>query len=308
MDGFAAEVNGRIITVADVVEHTFGAMQEARDNYQAGPELIRKQEEIFRKGVEDLIDRKLILTKFEQMGAQLPITAVRDYKERIIRDRFDNDRPRLLAVLRNMGMTEVEWEEDLREAIVEQSMIQEYVQSKVLVTPSEVRREYELRMDTLQTDVELKLRAIAFRPATRGNLAEEQERERKIETVQRLVAEGKDFAELAETYSEGPKAHVGGDQGWNRLSSLSGPIRDAVAELAVGEESEVVNLTAMSYIFLVENRKGGEAQTLAQAQAAIEADIRSRKQERLYDDLMDGLRKQFPVHYYNPDISAVTGE
>jgi len=306
VDGYAAEVNGRIITVADVIEHTRGAMEELMAEHRGDRvELVRKQEKVFMDGVEELVDRKLILAKFEAMGAQLPSTAVRDYKERIVRDRFDNDRPRLLAVLREMGMTEVEWEEDLREAIVEQSMIQEYVQSKILVTPSEVREEYAERLDKLQTDVELKLRAIAFRPAAAG---EEEERQRKIETAQRLVAEGKDFAEVAEIYSEGPKAHVGGDQGWVRLESLPPNIRTALTDLKVGDVSDLVNLPTQSYVFLVENRRGGEAQTLAQAQAAIEADLRQEKQERLYNAWMKGLREQFPVHYYNPDISAVTGE
>lgn len=306
VDGYAAEVNGRIITVADVIEHTRGQMREVLAEHRGNrQELVQKQEKVFSDGVEELVNRKLILAKFESMGAQIPRSAVRDYKERILRDRFDNDRPRLLAVLREMGMTEVEWEQDLHETIVEQSMISEYVQSKVLVTPSEVRAEYEKRLDTLQTDVELKLRAIAFRPAPQGG---EEERERKIATATRLVLEGKDFGEVAETYSEGPKAHAGGDQGWLSLDTLPGPIKDAVKDLKVGEISELVNLPTQSYLFKVDNSRGGEVQTLAQAQSSIEADIRARKQEELYEELVQALRKEFPVHYYDPDISSVTGE
>jgi parvulin-like peptidyl-prolyl isomerase len=306
VDGFAAEVDGRIITVRDVIEETRQEMNDIAQQHQGDAQaLARKQEAVFLDGLSRLVERKLMLAKFEKMGAQLPGGTVRDRKESILRDRFDNDRNQLLQILRRMGMTEEQWEQQLRESIIEQSMLQEFVRGKIQITPAEIREAYAQRGEELQSDVELKIRAIAFRPPRPD---QEEERRRSIEEVERLLREGADFASVARQYSEGPNAHKGGDQGWVKPDSLPKPIRDALQQVDVGEITERVDLPSQTYFFLVENRRGGEQLPLSEAQAGIENELRSRKYDRLYREFVDSLRAEFPVYQYNPDISAVTGQ
>jgi hypothetical protein len=181
VDGYVAEVDGRIITLSDVIISTRQAMQElVQDHRGSRAELVRKQEALFKEGMEKLIDRKLMLAKFDKLEATLPPSAVRDQKERILRDRFQNNRAFLIQALRQTGMTELEWEQDMKENLIQQSMIQEFVQQRIQITPSEIRQAYEEKGQELQTDVEVHLRAIAFRPAKEGM---EEERTLKIEAV-----------------------------------------------------------------------------------------------------------------------------
>lgn len=306
VDGYAAEVNGHIITVRDVIEETRAEMNDLmQDRRVERDELVRQQETVFQEGLSRLVERKLMLSKFEKMGAELPPAAIRERKDRIVRDRFDNNRTQLLQALRRMGMTEEQWDRQLRETLIEQSMLQEFVRSKVRISPREIRKAYQAKADDLQSDVELKIRAIAFRPPRDG---QENERRRKLEEVERLLREGADFAAIARQYSEGPRAHKGGDQGWVKPGSLPKPIRDALESTDVGEITDRVDLPSQSYFFLIENRRGGERLPLAEAQAGIENELHSRKYDKLYRQWVDGLRAEFPVHYHNPDISAITGD
>ena len=89
VDGYAAEVDGRIITVRDVIEETREQMNEVMQNPEGSrEELLRKQEAVFNEGLSRLVDRKLMIAKFEKMGATLPVGTIRDRKERILRDRY----------------------------------------------------------------------------------------------------------------------------------------------------------------------------------------------------------------------------
>jgi parvulin-like peptidyl-prolyl isomerase len=123
-----------------------------------------------------------------------------------------------------------------------------------------------------------------------------------------MLQKGAKFSDVAIENSEGPKAHAGGDQGWKRQDTLPPQIRAVVEQAKVGEITDLVELPTQAYIFYIENRRGGERQSLAQAQAGIENELRSQKFEKLYNEWTQGLRKEFPVFRYDPDLSAVTGE
>lgn len=305
VDGYAAEVAGRIVTIRDVIEETRAEMNEVMQTHQGSrEEMARKQEAVFQEGLDRLVDRKLMLAKFEKMGAVLPEPAIRERKDRIVRDRFDNNRAQLLQALRRMGMTEEQWDQQLRETLIKQSMLQEFVRSKVTVSPAEIREAYNSKDRELQSDVEYKVRVIAFRPPRDG---QEEAYRRKLEEVERLLREGGNFAALARRYSEGPNAHKGGDQGWVNPDSLPKSLNHALEAADVGTITDRVDLPSQSYYCLVENRRGGERLPLSEAQAGIENELRSQKYDRLYEEWVEGLRDEFSVHYYNPDISAITG-
>lgn len=304
VDGFAATVAGRIVTVGDVIDSIRPALRQLNQRH-SGAELVREQTKLFETGLDRLIERKLMLAHFEKMEAQLPPGTVRERTETILRERFDNDRAKLLSVLRQVGKSEQEWENEIRDQIIGQSMISQFVSQQVNVSPREIREAYERRKGELAKDVELKLRAIAFRPAS-GDGAEA--KQQKIEKVRRRLQRGDDFADVAREVSEGPGASQGGDQGWVELDRLPEPLSSALADRREGDITELIETPVQSYFFLVEERRGGDVMPLAEAQPLLESEIRQEKYDRIYENWISGLRNDFPVKRFNPDISAVTGE
>lgn len=304
VDGFAAEVNGKIITVGDVLERIRPMLARLNQQYQ-GAERVQKQTELFNDGLEKLIEQRLMIAQFEKQEGQIPQSAVRERREQIIRERFGDNEENLMGALRQVGKTMQEWEDELRDQMIAQSMVQQFVRAKIHVSPREIREVYEEKKVELQQDTELKLRSIGFRPPSAG---EEQEWNEKVQTVMGRLAEAADFAEVAREFSEGPKAASGGDEGWVNLSRMPVEIREALIDAQPGETSALVKTLSMSYIFRVEDRRGGETQTLAEAQAALQREIEQEKYQQVYDDWMQGLYNQFQVRRFNPDISAVTGD
>ncbi len=304
VDGFAAEVDGKIITVGDVIERVRPALSQLNREYQ-GAALVEKQAELFDDGLEKLIEQRLMIAFFNKVEAQLPASAVRERKDAIMRERFDNSEEVLMQALRKVGKTIQEWEDELRDQMISQSMVQQFVRAKINVSPREIREAYEAQKSELQQDTELKLRSIAFRPAPKG---EEQERLSKIQDTMRALAEGRDFAETAMEFSEGPKAEQGGDEGWINLDRLQEELKIALQDVEPGEITRVIETPVQTYIFKVEDRRGGETQTLAEAQPLLQREIEEVKYKEIYENWMQGLYDQFQVRMFNPDISAVTGD
>lgn len=305
VDGYAAVVNGKIITVGDVVERIRPALQQLRRQSVRDREFIEKQAEIFNQGLEAMIEQKLMVSQFEKLGAELPASAVRERTETILRERFGNDRSQLQQTLRMAGKTENQWEEEIREQLITQSMTQQFVTSKLHVSPREIRDAYETYKEELQTDVELKLRSIAFRPAVSGGEAARRE---KIQEAMKKLAEGVEFAEVAVAYSEGPKAALGGDEGWVKIAGLPERLRSSLRDVGVGDVTPLIDTPTQSFIFKVEDRRGGEIPPLSDVQSVVERRVRSDKFQERFESWIDGLRSQFQVQHFNPDISALTGE
>jgi hypothetical protein len=304
IDGFAAEVDGTIITVGDVISDIRGELAALSNRYQ-GAALREAQREVFEEGLEQRIEEELQIAKFNKLGAQLPPGIVRERSEMVKRDRFKGDRVAFQAALAAAGTTEQEWEDELRKGLIVQSMIQQQVRSKIHVAPREIRDAYERRKEEFQEPVELELRAIAFRPASGEEAAEQAKR---IELVRSKLAEGADFSELAKAFSEGPKASQGGYQGWVNVDNLPDPMPEALREMEAGGITDWVETPILSYFFQVLNRRGGGGMTLVEAQPVLEQEIRERKFERAYEVYIQGLKDEFQILRFNPDISAVTGE
>jgi peptidyl-prolyl cis-trans isomerase SurA len=304
VDGYAAVVHGKIITVGDVVERVRPALQRLRQQAR-GREFVEKQAGIFNEGLETLIGQKLMVSKFEKLEAQLPVSAVRERTDTILRERFDNNRGQLLQTLRMAGKTEAQWEDEIREQLITQSMTQQFVISKLNISPRDIRQAYEEHKQELQTDVELKLRSISFRPAP---AAGEADRQQMIQEAMKELADGTDFAEVATAYSQGPRAAQGGDEGWVTLSGLPEALQNALREVEAGEVTPLIDTPTQSFIFKVEDRRGGEIQSLVEAQQQLERKLRAEKYEESYESWMRGLRREFQVQRFNPDISAITGD
>ncbi|MDA3874058.1 MAG: peptidyl-prolyl cis-trans isomerase [Kiritimatiellae bacterium] len=303
VDGYAAVVNGKIITVGDVVERIRPALLQLR-RQSRDRDFDEKQAEIFNQGLEKLIEQKLMVSQFEKLGAELPVTAVRERTDTILRERFGNDRSQLQQTLRMAGKTVDQWENEIREQLISQSMTQQFVTSKLHISPREIREAYETHKQDLQTDVELKLRSIAFRPAASGD---EEARQSKIQEAMKRLAEGDRFADVAVAYSEGPIAARGGDEGWVTLSGLQEPLSTKLGEVEVGDVTPLIDTPTQSFIFKVEDRRGGEIPPLADVQYLLERRIRNEKFEERYESWIDGMRNDFQIQRFNPDISAITG-
>lgn len=115
----------------------------------------------------------------------------------------------------------------------------------------------------------------------------------KIEKVKAEIAEGKkDFAKLAEEYSDCPSSKKGGDLGYfARKGQMVEPFAEAAFALKVGEVSDVVTTQFGYHIIKVTDIKKGEEIDFNELKPEIKLDILKQNA----DSLLDRLKQQAKI-------------
>ncbi len=122
-----------------------------------------------------------------------------------------------------------------------------------------------------------------------------EERRKKAEEIMTMAKSGKDFAELAKTYSEGPSKNSGGYLGAFEKKDMVGPFADKAFSMSAGEISEPVRTRFGWHIIKVEKVNEERQKTLDE----VEGEIRTKLEEQyakemayndaesVYDDSLD---------------------
>lgn len=91
---------------------------------------------------------------------------------------------------------------------------------------------------------------------------------RKAEEIRESIRQGKEFADLAKTSSQGPTAEEGGDLGYFSHGDVAPSIEDAVLRMKVGDVSDVIRTKQGFVILKVTGR--GDSPGMKTAPAAAE--------------------------------------
>jgi peptidyl-prolyl cis-trans isomerase SurA len=295
VDGFAASVNDRIILVSEAAQMVKLVEPQIRQQY-SGPRLREELEKALVRSVQTLVEEALILEEFKAMQGKVPDQMVEDRMRQTLRDRFGGDLARFQRALTEESLTQEEWREQLRNRLVVSLMRRQQVLDKVRVSPIDVRRLYDGRIDRYRLPARADLAGITI-----GAGATEAEREARrtlAESVRAKVAAGGDFAEAARTYSEDAKAKDGGAWGWTETAELRDEVRQAVEKLPLNQASEVIASGDELYIYVVRAREDARVRSFDEVRAELEDELRATEAERLYKAWIDRLRRKHIVKQY----------
>ena len=138
------------------------------------------------------------------------------------------------------GTPYAKFREAIRDDILMQRVREREVDSKILITESEVDNFLAIEASSKAGKQELSLAHILIRipeNATADQIA--LRRNRAEEVLQKLRAGG-DFAKLAVTYSDSAEALKGGDLGWREQDRLPQLFLDAVSKIKPGEVTDII--------------------------------------------------------------------
>lgn len=294
VDGYAASVNDRIITIGDVLM----AVQEAQDRLRVryGGEAFRtKARELFDAGLERLIDQALILEEFEGEEIEIPGRMIDDHVNTLVLEHYGNDRASLMAALAEEQVTVEDWRERIREQIVLRLMRSREINERIVVSPKLILEAYESRQDRYHEPAKARLRLIFLRYGDQA----EQSLARMTQAVARIRG-GETFETLAREISEDPSATSGGEWGWVEPEQLREELKAALQTLEIGNVSDVIETTEGMYLLLVEERKEASTKSLDEVREAIENELREQQGEELYQGWIKRLRDKYPVIYHIP--------
>ncbi|MGD9613478.1 MAG: peptidyl-prolyl cis-trans isomerase [Kiritimatiellia bacterium] len=279
LDSYAALVNGKVITVGDVLAAMPAAHERLAAQY-AGRELEEKLLEKFTAIRDALVEAELVLLDFESQGGTLPDRAVEDHVNSVIHDQFQNDRTAFLEALAEQRLTYAEWHQQMKDQLVVQIMRQKEVAAKILVTPLDLQRAYEEKKSAYALPERVRLRTYVL-PAGADVPA----------WSERLRA-GDETAVPADVARQDDGAFI-------ETTSLNEAIRAAVAALEPGGVSPPVDVGGARYLVQLVARESARVRPLEEVAPEIEKQLRSAEFARLNQAWIDALRAKYYVQTFD---------
>ena len=293
LDGIAAEVGGVRITIADVMDIARGHLLQA-SSAGRGTLAVR---EAYAIALTNLIERQLILQRYEGAQQKIPEWYLRQRVTRIVEEDFGGDRSRLMEMLRQRGLTYAAWSKRMEEETIASTMRQQFIEQNVHISPEQVRAAYDEKYAGEKLAGPVRVGMILLRPEDDEAATNLLARAKAIATS---LQKGADFAAAARKHSKEEHAEEGGDWGYiDPAEELREDLAQAVSELPVGGVSDPV---AVSDDFVYILRKIDERPDLAvpfeYVRPKIESELRQAASRARYREWIQSLRDATTVRVF----------
>ena len=178
------------------------------------------------EGLEQLIDRQLILHDFKSLGGVIQESFIDDAIKERIRAQF-GDRVTLTKTLQAQGITYETFRQRERDRFIMSMMERKNVREGVLISPAKIELYYQTNLHRFKLGDRIKLRKIELNRTP--NTSVDDIRQRAFE-IKAKIDGGVPFAEMAMACSEAADRKEGGLWGWKEERQ----IRKGLAEVAFG--------------------------------------------------------------------------
>ena len=253
LDRIVAVVNDGVITQNQLNSRVRSAtMQLHRQKVQLPPQDILRQQVL-----DQMITERAQVQTAKEAGIQVDDS---DLEQALVRVAA-NQKMTPQQMRQTVEKDGIAWP-DFREEIRSQMMIarvrEREVDARVNVSPGEVDN-FLANQSATGGGEEVHLAHIVIRIPEGASPETLNKLRLKAVSIDEQAKAGKDFGQLAATYSESNDAMQGGDLGFRPLDSLPQVMSSAIANLKPGQVSDVVRSPSGFHIVKLIGRKGGSA-------------------------------------------------
>lgn len=239
VNGIAAKVNGRVITKNQVSFMLAPVFAQLTTQFpRRGPQFEAKFKETKASIIQELVDRQIILDEFKQLGASIKPNLIDEEIKRQMRELYNGDELKFREELKRSRLTMEGYREMTREKMVVQAMRAQQFSDAPPPLPNEIEKEYsEVKASLRDVTKDLITFQKIFIPASdpQNPLATPETQLALCEDVARQLGEGKDFTELAKSYSKDAFAENGGLQENIPRTDLSPEFAAIIFDAPVGK-------------------------------------------------------------------------
>src|SRR5579885_3435353 len=295
VDGIVAVVNDTVITRQQVEDYAAAAIDSLQRQYAGDPDTFQKKlEAVLNDGLEQLIERRLILDDFKAEGYRVPDSLWDEWVQERIRDRFGGDRVTMMKTLQAQGETFDQFRKAVRDQNIETFMRSKKISQEIIVSPYQIEKYYEAHRNDFKVGDQVKLRMIVFNKTQ----ADDPDTVALARDTLAKIKSGVPFADMARLYSQDSLRSQGGERGWVERSVLRKELADAAFALAPGQVSGVINLPDACYLMQVEDKLPAHTRPLNEVRDEIERTLRLQEQARLQKEWIDRLKAKAFIRYF----------
>ena len=252
VDRIVAIVNKEVITSSELAGAVAAAERELRRRGTAPPE---------RAVLEQQMLERLILDKAQvQLARDTGIRVDELQLDRAVQRIAEGNRMSLAefrTALERDGVPFDAFRQDVRERIILTRLREREVDDKIQVSDSEIDLFLEAMKSAPSERVEYNLAHILVRVPEQAAPEQIATARRRVEQALAEMQGGRDFAQVAATYSNSPEALQGGALGWRAHDRLPELFANALERLQVGDITPPLRSPAGFHLLKVVDRRAG---------------------------------------------------
>jgi peptidyl-prolyl cis-trans isomerase SurA len=294
-DAIMAVINDTVITKFQVLIYTESARDALAQQSVGQPQTAYNQKfyALINDGLQQLVERQLILRDFTDQGYRMPESYLEELVQERIRETY-SDRVTLMKSLQAQGKTFESFREDVRDQAIWTFMNSKNVAQEVIISPYKIQVYYQAHQDDFKVDDEVKLRLIVLKKTS----ADDTNAVALAREIRDKIKEGASFADMASVYSQDPQRSQGGERPWQERSVMLKELGDAAATLPVGQVSDAIDTPDACYLMLVEDKRPAHIKPMIEVRDEIEKTLRADEQARLKKQWIARLKAKSFILYF----------
>lgn len=295
VNGFAATVNGRVITKNEVSFMLAPVYAQLATQFpRRGPEFERQFKEAHDNILQELIDRQIILDEFDQLGASIRPNLVDEEVKRQMRELYNGDERKFREELKKSRLTMEGYRTMTKEKMVVQSMRAQQFSDAPPPLPNEIQNEYnEIKTSLRDTSKDKITFRKIFIPSVdpENPLATPETQLAAAEGLAKQLNNGADFETIAKEHSKDAFADQGGLQEKLPRTDLSAEFASIIFEAPEGKVVGPLLDPRGFTIVKVLSKDLGPSPSLATVRDMVEERVRRKKTAAQYDRWIESKRK-----------------
>ena len=294
VDRILAKVNDDIITLSELNRTMVQYRKELASKY-TGQQLDEMIEKTEQELLESLIENKLINQKALEMGYDSTVeTAVSSQVQQIMKDNNIPDTETLEKALTEQGMSLRELREQVRDQLMAQYLVNDFVRSRITLLTPDVEKYYKDHVADFTTPEEVTLSEIIIQRD-----GSDDEAENRANDLYKRLQQGESFSALASQYSKGPTANKGGNIGTMIVSNLRPDMLNAIKDLKDGETSKPQKSEEGYVIYHIDSRKYASVKPLDEVKEEIKDMMYSERFTPEFDRFIAQLKEEAYIQIYS---------
>lgn len=225
--------------------------------------------------VKQLIEERLILLEAEKLAFTVSDAEVTEDMNSLWDDPTDEE---FKAVILEKYSSMDNWKAEIRKKLIIKKIVEELVNSKIMVSITEARKYYKEHNSVYTTPAQVHARMIVV------------ETKQEARAAKRKLA-NESFEDVARAVSTGLEASRGGDLGFFGEGDMPPEFEEVVFKMTVGRISNIIKTPYGHHIFKVEEKRKAGLQSFNEVKNEILNKLKREKFERAYRSWITTLQE-----------------
>jgi len=294
VDRILVKINDSIITQYDLDQAMKPVYDQIKDRKLSAKEQAQVQE-LRKQALDSLVNDNLIQQEIKRFS----IDVSEENMDKEI-ERVRNERGLTLEefekVVAEDGLTLEDFRDKLKKLLEKQELIGHMVNSKVVVTDSEIQAEYDARRDDYSMGKMVEL-AIILLPSDVS----------PVEVRERVTSGEMTFADAVAKYSVGPGKESGGSIGGLSWQDLAEEWKSALDGVAQGGVSAPLTIQGHEALLSPIKINDDRMVPLEDVRDDIYKELMQKKRETVFTDYFEKLKKSAVIIYMDDSLKPDNG-